>query len=791
MPDDHEPVLSVVTPPPVTFIGRCLHCHALALRGARKSEQRIDAGVHRGPERITPAQVWSLHRPLHEFSCFGKQVGIRENVNHFCEARRQPLCFTVCASATKRHQRTLFVIAADQFDSSPRALLRENLFNDEVGTRPLRQEIADENDAAVATQAGEPLKHLRKFFAAAVHVSNHDRVSHPRRIRGTMSIRLLPAALVNQIAAGEVVERPASVAKELIENALDAGATKIAIRIEAGGRELLAVSDDGRGIPRDELTLALAAHATSKIATSDDLNRIFTFGFRGEALSAIAAVAHFTLSSCTAGEPQAWSIESRFGAVEPPKPAAGGVGTRIEVRGLFTNVPARRHFLRSDSAEAARVTEVVCNAALANPTVAFRLESSARKVLDLEAAADSVGRVWDVLGEALGREPLTVVGEAINDDGLRATIMGSICRPAAMRAVSRTQRIFVNGRPIVDRSLMHAVREAYRGLAEPSLQPVFVIFLQVDPAMVDVNVHPQKSEVRWRSPAAMHRLVYRSVQDALRLADLTAEGSGLLGIASPQLREPIVAAPHAVRAHSREVIAAVSAERAVSAPQTTAVRLDELDDQRTARTDAELFAPPKQSQDVLQIDETWLVFAEDGALVIVDQHALHERVMFEEIRARIGRRDLMSQRLLVPATADVPPEALARLDAIAPLFARLGIEVVAAGPRSIAVHAFPGFLSGRGVNAAEFVARALTNEQLASALESNDSASLRESALADVLDTMACKAAIKGGDRLSQAEIARLLAARSATDRATNCPHGRPTSVRIPLADIERRFGRR
>ncbi len=606
-----------------------------------------------------------------------------------------------------------------------------------------------------------------------------------------MAIRLLPAALVNQIAAGEVVERPASVAKELIENALDAGATRIAIRIEAGGREVLAVSDDGGGISRGELALALAAHATSKIAASDDLNRICTFGFRGEALSAIAAVAHLTLTSCTTTESQAWSIESRFGAVDEPKPAAGGPGTRIEVRGLFTNVPARRHFLRSDSAEAARVTEVVCNAALANPTVAFRLESSARKVLDLASAADSVGRVWDVLGDALGREPLTVVGEAINEDGLRATIMGSICRPAAMRSVSRTQRIFVNGRPIVDRSLMHAVREAYRGLAEPSLQPVFAIFLQVDPALVDVNVHPQKSEVRWRSPASMHRLIYRSVQDALRLADLTAEGSGLLGSAAPRMHDQLHPQPHAVRAHTREVISSGSFESATYASPATSLRLDDSDAQQTAQVEAQLLTPCAQSQEVLQVDATWLVFAEDGALVIVDQHALHERVMFEEIRTRIGRGDLMSQQLLVPATADVPPEALARLDAIAPLFARLGIEVVAAGPRSIAVHAFPGFLTGRGVNAAEFVARALTNEQLASALESDDSSALRESALADVLDTMACKAAIKGGDRLSQAEIARLLAARTATDRATNCPHGRPTSVRIPLADIERRFGRR
>ncbi|MSR68813.1 MAG: DNA mismatch repair endonuclease MutL [Phycisphaerales bacterium] len=595
-----------------------------------------------------------------------------------------------------------------------------------------------------------------------------------------MTIRLLPAALVNQIAAGEVVERPASVVKELIENALDAGATRISIRIEGGGRDLIEVADDGGGIAREELSLALAAHATSKIAASDDLNRICTFGFRGEALSAIAAVAHVTMTSCVAGATQAWSIDSRFGEVSAFKPAAGGRGTRLEVRGLFTNVPARRNFLRGLPAEAARVTEVVCNAALANPSVAFRLESAARKVFDLACAGDAVGRVADVLGEALGREPLTVIGEATGDDGLRAIITGSICRPESMRSVSRTQRLFVNGRPIIDRSLMHAVREAYRGLADPALQPVFVLFLQVDPGSVDVNVHPQKSEVRWRSPSAMHRLVYRAVQDTLRLADLTAAGSGLLGGSSPPT-------PYE-RTHTREVLATDRPSGAPNGPPALTALCDEPIGEHQQPT---LLSAPVHTPDVLQINSTWLVFAEDGALVIVDQHALHERMMFQEIRARIGAGDLMTQQLLVPATADVPPEALARLEVLAPLFARLGIEAVAAGPRSIAVHAFPVFLAGRGVQAATFVARALTNDQLASACESNDSAALRESAISDVLDMMACKAAIKGGDRLSQAEIARLLAARSETDRATNCPHGRPTSVRIPLADIERRFGRR
>ncbi len=603
-----------------------------------------------------------------------------------------------------------------------------------------------------------------------------------------MPIRTLPTALVNQIAAGEVVERPASVAKELIENALDAGARAIVVRIEGGGRERLEVIDDGVGIAPDELALALAPHATSKISTSDDLNCIRTFGFRGEALCAISAVSHVKLTSmlraAANGTAQAWSIESRFGVVGEVKPSAGVAGTAIEVRGLFENVPARRKFLRGDPAEAARITEVVCNAALSNPTVSFRLESGGRRVIDLVAATDIFGRIADVFGEALGESPLTVAGESVADE-MTTRIVGVICRPSNMRAVSRTQRILVNGRPIIDRSLIHAVREAYRGLAEPSLHPVFVLLIEVDPTAVDVNVHPQKSEVRWRSPAMMHRAVYRSVQDALRSQDLTASDESLLAKSkddlAPQGRWS--AEPPRSRSpwHSGAGVAGTLEASSVS----------QQDARNSTAMTEQLIEVPTAARRILQIDETWIVFAEDGALVIVDQHALHERVMFEELRRRVLCGDLMSQQLLVPATADVPPEALAHLETLAPLFRRLGIEAAAAGPRTVAVHAFPGFLTQRRVHAATFVARALTNDALISASESTEATSLREAALADILDTMACKAAVKGGDRLSPEEINRLLNARDSTDRATNCPHGRPTSIRIPMADIERRFGRR
>lgn len=599
-----------------------------------------------------------------------------------------------------------------------------------------------------------------------------------------MTIRVLPSALVHQIAAGEVVERPASVAKELIENSLDAGARRIEVRIEHGGRERLEVRDDGCGIGREDLKLALAAHATSKISSSEDLERISSFGFRGEALCAIASVSHLRVTSRTPASSEGWSIESKFGKEEGPRPAAAPEGTTVEVLELFGNVPARRKFLKADPAEAARITEVVCNAALANPSVAFHLTSGGRTLLDLPAQVDRVGRVHSLMGESLGSDSLEVAAQGVLADGAQARVSGVVCAPASMKAASRVGRIIVNGRPIVDRSLAHAVREAYRGLAEPAMVPIFVIFIDADPTLVDVNVHPQKSEVRWRLPGQMHRLVYKAVQQALLSRGLQHDGSDLLepgrGVQGDWTAD--AASWRTIAAH-----ASVPVQHARLTAGAFAVHPQAQDEREVTLLDA----PRAALTPVLQVDDTWLVLAEDGAIVIVDQHALHERVMFQEIRDRVARADLMSQRLLVPASAEVEPIALARLDELQGLLRRLGIEVEASGPRSISVHAFPGFLSERRVDPAEFVVRVLMSEQIAAAAESASGVGAKEAALADILDMMACKAAVKGGDRLSQAEMAHLLALRSTTERSSNCPHGRPTSVRIPLAEIEKRFGRR
>ncbi|MBM4112654.1 MAG: DNA mismatch repair endonuclease MutL, partial [Phycisphaerae bacterium] len=335
-----------------------------------------------------------------------------------------------------------------------------------------------------------------------------------------MPIRRLPPELVNQIAAGEVVERPASVVKELVENSIDAGATRISVRVEGGGRDLIEVIDDGSGIPAGELELAVASHATSKISGSDDLAKIATMGFRGEALASIGSVARLEIVSRTAQAGEAAKIEVTGGEISGPMPAAAPAGTSVRVRTLFFNVPARRRFLKSEPAEAGRVTEVMEAIAAANPSIRFRLESGGRKVLDLDAAESPRSRVEALLGRDLAPELLEISHEAALEGAGRIGVWGVVARPSASKASGRHQRLYVNGRPITDRSLLHAVKEAFRGVIDPQRYPVAVLQIEIDPAEVDVNVHPAKSEVRFRQPAAVHSFLLRAVRGALRAADL-------------------------------------------------------------------------------------------------------------------------------------------------------------------------------------------------------------------------------------------------------------------------------
>lgn len=648
-----------------------------------------------------------------------------------------------------------------------------------------------------------------------------------------MRIRRLPAALVNQIAAGEVVERPASVVKELLENAFDAGAGRVEIEIAGGGRDLIRVSDDGGGIDPEDLPLAIESHATSKVAEAADLDAISTMGFRGEALASIAAVCRFSLETRTASHEEAWRLEVIDGVTSEPAPTAGPVGTRVEVRHLFQAIPARRRFLKSESAESSRVAEVVRLLALTRPSVGFRLVSNGRTLLDLPATDDPSRRILGVLGTELEGRLLPVNGE-IGDaaDGTLVTCWGLVGVPETARPTSRQQRFVLNGRAIVDRSLAHALKEGFRGLVDPGRHPIGVIHLEMDPSRVDVNVHPAKTEVRFRESRPLHGLIRRAVRAALVEADLardiplgdpvgdtnsafpnppfgggrtTASDSNSGGAPAPVGTDrpdgPSASFPGertgATRrgsfpASSPGVTPSVAAMRAavesVKSPGGAIQASEETGKVVGGERDIHAIdvLPTLVGADaVLQIHESFLVTQDEQGLVIIDQHALHERVMFEMLSQRMADGPLESQRQLVPEVFDADPSQIAALETINPLLERLGIDAVPAGPRSVAVHAFPSLLLSRRVEASPFVSE-LLERAAAGDIDRDDD----EAAIAEVLDMMSCKAAVKAGDRLRPKEIARLLEMRDQIDRGASCPHGRPTHLRIPIAELERRFGR-
>lgn len=619
-------------------------------------------------------------------------------------------------------------------------------------------------------------------------------------------IRRLPPLLVNQIAAGEVIERPASVVKELVENALDAGSTRIIVELEAGGVELIRVRDDGAGIEPDQLPLALAPHATSKIETSEDLDRIATLGFRGEALASIASVSRMTITSRVASSPEGCAIEGEGEHVAPPMPRAAPVGTCVEVRNLFFNTPARRKFLRTPSTEQSRCRDWLVDLAMARPFVAFQFIADGRTLLDLPSTDGPRDRALDLLGRELESELLEVRLDAL-DDARGVTLWGLAGLPSIARATNRSQHVYINGRAIRDRTIQHALKEAYRGLIEPGRHPTAVLMLEMNPASIDANVHPAKLEVRFRDQSAVHQAVLRAVREALRGADLTpAFSSPRSPAADPR---QILPSPGPSRALSPDELVEFLRHRpARSEVPSRPLSVDALRD-AVARADNDpssldphaqgdapaRFAPspghdsptiaePRPLSRALQVHNQYLVTQDDRGILLVDQHALHERVMFERLLARVRSGPLERQRLLTPAVLDASPERQEHLASLGPLLERVGVACASLGPRTIAIHEFPTLLFERGVDPVDFL------ESLLDAIEDERFIPGDEQALHEVLDMMACKAAIKAGDRLSDSEIADLLAQREAIERSSNCPHGRPTSIRVTISQLDRMFGR-
>ena len=599
-----------------------------------------------------------------------------------------------------------------------------------------------------------------------------------------MPVRQLDPALINRIAAGEVVERPASVVKELVENALDAGARRIEVMTDGGGRRLIRVADDGDGMTKADLALAVERHATSKLSEGDDLLAIRTLGFRGEALPSIGAVARLAITTRHAGEPHAWSIAVEAGTKSDVKPAALGEGTRVEVRDLFFATPARLKFLKTDRTEAEAIRDVVRRLAMSRPDVAFTIAGEERAPVTWGAAlpgpSGRLARLGDVLGPEFRANAVEVRG---GREGL--AIEGFAGLPTYSRANALGQYLFVNSRPVRDKLMLGAVRGAYADHMPRDRHPVVALFVTVDPREVDVNVHPAKTEVRFRDPGLVRASIVRSLHEALaRDAQRAASTGGTATIAA--LRPDLAARPRGGWDWRRSPAApaafvpsgfAAAAQRAfeVGAPSADArvVPVEVI---------ADLIDRPLGAARA-QVHETYIVAQTRDGIVIVDQHAAHERLVYERMKAALERTGVARQILLIPDIVELEEADVERLVGRADELARFGLVIEPFGPGAIAVRETPGLLG-------EIDAGALIRD-LAEHMAEWDEALPLERRLMHVSATMACHGSVRAGRRLKPEEMNALLRDMEATPNSGQCNHGRPTYVELKLADIERLFGRR
>jgi DNA mismatch repair protein MutL len=580
-------------------------------------------------------------------------------------------------------------------------------------------------------------------------------------------IRELPDELVSQIAAGEVVERPASVVRELVDNALDAGASQINVRLAAGGVRQIMVEDDGVGIPRDELALALRRHATSKIASLDDLQRVATMGFRGEALAAIASVAELVLASRTAGAAQATRLDARSGETGP---VARASGTTVEVRELFFATPARRKFLKSDATELAHCVEAVRRHALARPDVGFAIWHDGRVVAQWRAAASRDARLADVMGAEFMASSVALAGGAGP-----LSLGGRVGTPDAARARADHQYVYVNGRFVRDRGVAHGVRSAFDDVLHGARQPVYALFIDIDPERVDVNVHPTKIEVRFRDARELHEAVRRAVEAALATPRSAAAVPGAAA-GAPNVLPYRVAAPYAPSQSGLALqTAAVLFAREAPAPAYAG----------TAPVSQPVRAQPLDwplGRALAQLAGAFILAENSQGLVIVDMHAAHERIVYERLKRQLGAASLEAQALLIPATfVATLAEVAAAEEHAATLFA-LGLDVAPLTATTLAVRSRPAALADADPAA---LARSVLAE-----LAQHGASRVVERTRDELLSTMACHAAVRANRRLTVEEMNSLLRDMEATERSDQCNHGRPTWRQVTLAELDTLFMR-
>lgn len=579
------------------------------------------------------------------------------------------------------------------------------------------------------------------------------------------TIEVLPGEVAEKIAAGEVIERPVSIVKELVENCIDAGARAVTVEIEKGGKTLIRVADDGCGMERGDLELAFARHATSKIRTIDDLFNVRTMGFRGEALASVAAVARVRAVSRSAEDDTAW--EAR---VEPParpavRPAARSGGTTVEVRDLFFNIPARRKFLKRDQTELGHITRNMQAVALAFPGISFTLVSNGRKVFSAPATESVRRRVAAFYGEDLAEDLLEAQG---GHEGLK--VYALVAPPFYSRVNSYSQYVYVNDRYVRDRLLQSAVSQSFHGLLPPRRYAIAFLYVKIAPQEVDVNVHPAKMEIRFRNAASVRSAVVTVLSEALLKADFAARITRPEGDTLPPRAENIrrsIESFYQRRVAQEGGVGPQGAWSSGGAP---------------AAGGAPQGAPAGASGPLMQVRGTYIVQETREGIAIIDQHALHERILYARIRARLGEGKLQGQRLLVPEVIETTPAERVALERSRDLLARFGIEAEPFGEEAVAFHSFPAVLGD--VNREKLI-----RDLLADMVETGRGGPVEE-ALTDMAALLACHGAVRAGDALSSEELSALLETAEQTEKRYACPHGRPTKLVLTFEELERRFKR-
>ncbi len=603
-----------------------------------------------------------------------------------------------------------------------------------------------------------------------------------------MPIQVLPDLLINQIAAGEVIERPAAALKELLENSLDAGAAKISVSLDAGGIKLMRVTDDGKGIAKHELKLALMRHATSKIGSLDDLQRVSSMGFRGEALASIASVAQLTLSSRTASDAHAWKIDANDGLIGEPAPANSAPGTTVEIHELYFNTPARRKFLKSESTEFAWCEETFKRIALSRPDVSFSLQHNGKTIWQLPAApgeASARTRITALLGAEFDQAAVAVSRSAGN-----LSLAGLAALPAYSRGNRDAQYFFVNGRFVRDKVASHALRQAYQDILHHQRHAGFVLFLAVPPELVDVNVHPAKSEVRFRESQGVHQFIFHSVQQALAVPAQLATAPLPQKSAAVQYQHPIGlgAAQTGAAYQVWEAFSGTNSNGPYRAPQSGTLRPSGSESPDVPGAPASELPPGNPSDQyplgfaLAQLSGIYILAQNTQGLIVVDMHAAHERIVYERLKNALDTEQIATQPLLIPVSFNADTLDTATAEAEQETIKRLGFEIAALSPTTLVVRAMPVLLKQSD---AEAIAREILDE-----LREFGASRVLTERRNELLGTLACHAAVRANRTLSVTEMNALLREMEQTERSGQCNHGRPTWFQLSLGELDKMFMR-